>query len=112
MMDNFSQILLRMLKAASAYSIRNRFEDATPFKVYVNFDIPLFEAHINVDTVDNWLNSLEGYLSVHNISDRENITFVSLRQSPMSKIGGVLIGRKTHQTSLECLRKNPLGDLL
>jgi hypothetical protein len=34
---------------------------ATPFKVQVNFDIPLFEVLIDVDVVDKWLNLLEGY---------------------------------------------------
>jgi hypothetical protein len=33
---------------------------ATPFKVHVNFDIPLFEGLIYVDVVDKWLNLLEG----------------------------------------------------
>jgi hypothetical protein len=50
-------------------------DHATPFKVQVNFDIPLFEGPIDVDVVDKWLNSLEGYFSVHNFFDREMITF-------------------------------------
>jgi hypothetical protein len=33
----------------------------TPFKVHVNFDIPLFEGLIDVDVVDKWLNLLKGY---------------------------------------------------
>jgi hypothetical protein len=32
-----------------------------------------------VDVVDKWLNLLEGYFSVHNSSDRENITFAVLK---------------------------------
>ena len=43
MMDNFTQILLRMLAAASVSSTSSQFGDATPFRVQVNFDIPLFE---------------------------------------------------------------------
>ena len=43
MMDNFSQILLRMPTTASASSTSSQFRDATPLKVQVNFDIPLFE---------------------------------------------------------------------
>ena len=66
MMDSFSQILLRMSAVASASSTRSRFRDATPFKVQVNFDIPLFEGKIDVDALDKWLNVLEGYFSVHN----------------------------------------------
>ena len=43
MMDIFSQILLRMSIAAITYSMSSQFEDATPFKVQVKFDIPLFK---------------------------------------------------------------------
>ena len=71
-----------MSTAASAYSMSSWFEDATPFKVQVNFDIPLFEGHIDVDALDNWLNVLEWYFSVHNFFDRENITFSLLKVAP------------------------------
>jgi hypothetical protein len=44
MMDNFADILRRQLMvAAKASSTRIHFTSATPFKVQVNFDIPLFE---------------------------------------------------------------------
>ena len=111
MMDSFTQILLRMPAAASESSTSSRFGDATPFKVQVNFDIPLFEGNIDANALDNWLNVLEGYFSVHNFFDKEKITFALLKHSPMSKICGVLIMRKTHQTSLECLKQIPLGPL-
>ena len=52
---------------------------ATPFKVQVNFYIPLFEGLIDAYVVDKWLNLLEGYFSVHNYFDRENITFSLLK---------------------------------
>jgi hypothetical protein len=58
---------------------------ATPFKVQVNFDIPLFEGLIDADVVDKWLNLPEGYFSVHNFSDRENITFALLKAIPHVK---------------------------
>ena len=80
MMDSFTQILLRMSAAASASSTSNRVGDETPFKVQVNFDIPLFEGQIDADAVDNWLNVLEGYCSVQNLSERENITFALLKE--------------------------------
>jgi hypothetical protein len=51
----------------------------------VNFDIPLFEGLIDADVVDKWLNLLEGYFSVHNFSDRENITFSLLKVIPHVK---------------------------
>ena len=100
-----------MPSTASASSTSNQFGDATPFKIQVNFDIPLFEGNIDADALDNWLNVLEGYFSIHNFFDRENIILHSLRKSPMSKIGGVLIGNKTHQTSLKCLGQIPLGPI-
>jgi hypothetical protein len=58
---------------------------ATPFKVQVNFDIPLFEGLIYVDVVDKWLNLLEGYFSVHNFCNREKITFALLEVVPHVK---------------------------
>jgi hypothetical protein len=53
--------------------------------VYINFDIPIFEGHIDIDVVYKWLNLLEGYFSVHNFSNRENITFVLLKVVPHVK---------------------------
>jgi hypothetical protein len=38
-----------------------------------------------VDVVDKWLNLLEGYFSVHNFCDRENITFSLLNIVPHVK---------------------------
>ena len=34
---------------------------ATPFKVQVNFEIPIFEGQIDADAIDILLNLLEGY---------------------------------------------------
>jgi hypothetical protein len=81
MMDNFAQIL-RWLPTGEAYSSRGH---ATPFKVQVNFYIPLFEGLIYVNDVDKWLNLLKGYFSVHNFSDREKITFALLKVIPHVK---------------------------
>ena len=58
------------------------FRGATLFKVQVNIDIPLFKVQIDVDAIDKWLNLLEGYFSVHNFFDRENITFALLKEIP------------------------------
>ena len=85
MMDSFTQILQRMLAAASASSTSSRFGDATPFKVQVKFDIPLFEGNIDADALDHWLNVLEGYFSVHNFYYKENITFALLKVTPHVK---------------------------
>jgi hypothetical protein len=50
--------------------------------VQVNFDIPLFEGQIDVDTLEKWLNLLEGYFSVQNFSNSEKITFALLKALP------------------------------
>jgi hypothetical protein len=81
MMDNFAQILQGLSIGESSSSS----EHATPFKVHVNFDIPLFEGLIGVDVVDKWLNLLEEYFSVHNFFDREKITFSLLKVIPHFK---------------------------
>ena len=88
MMDNFAQILRRLSTSTEGTSSNNQFVGPTPFKVQVNFDIPLFEGQIDADALEKWLNQLEGYFSVHNFSNREKITFDFLRRSPMSRIGG------------------------
>ena len=59
-----------------------RFRYETSFKVQVKFDIPLFEGNIDADALDNWLNVLEGYFSVHIFFDREKITFALLKVVP------------------------------
>jgi hypothetical protein len=83
MMDNFFQILRRLPMAATeASSTRNHFTSATPFKVQVNFDIPLFEGQIDADALEKWLNLLEGYYSVQKKFDSEKITFTLLKSLP------------------------------
>jgi hypothetical protein len=47
----------------STSSSSSHFGDATPFKVQVNFDIPIFEGQIDADALEKWLNLLEGYFS-------------------------------------------------
>ena len=58
-----------MPTATDAPSTSSLFEDVTPFKVQVNFDIPLFEVQIDAHALDKWLNILEGYFFVHNFFD-------------------------------------------
>jgi hypothetical protein len=80
-MDNFAQILQRLPTGETSSSSGH----ATPFKVHVNFNIPLFEGLIDANVVDKWLNLLEGYFLVHNFFDRENITFALLKVAPHVK---------------------------
>ena len=84
MMDNFSHILQR-LPTYGASASNNHSGGATPFKVQVKFDIPVFEGQIDADVVDRWLNLLEGYFSVHDFSDQEKITFSLLKATPHVK---------------------------
>jgi hypothetical protein len=75
MMDSFMQILWRLPTRDTSSSNRG----SAPFKVQINFDIPIFEGHIDEDIVEKWLNLLEGYFSVHNFSNKEKITFALLK---------------------------------
>jgi hypothetical protein len=81
MMDSFTQILQWLPKGDASSSSGG----AAPFKVQINFDIPIFEGHIDADVVDKWLNLLEGYFSIHNFSNREKITFALLKVIPHVK---------------------------
>jgi hypothetical protein len=84
MMDNFSQILQR-IPTSDASTSNSHSGGATPFKVQVNFDIPIFEGQIDADVVDRWLNLLEGYFLVHEFFDRERIIFALLKAAPHVK---------------------------
>jgi hypothetical protein len=66
-------------------SSRNHFEGTSPFKVQVNFYNTIFEGQIDVDSLEKWLNMLEGYFFVHNFSEREKITFALLKVIPHVK---------------------------
>jgi hypothetical protein len=81
MMDSFAQIL-RWLPTGDTSSSS---EGTAPFKVQINFDIPIFEGQIDANVVDKWLNLLEGYFYVHNFSNKEKITFALLKVVPHVK---------------------------
>jgi hypothetical protein len=85
MMENFSHILQRLSITTDTSSSRDHFGGTSPFKVQVNFYIPIFEGQIDADALEKWLNLLEGYFSVHNFSDREKITFALLKALPHVK---------------------------
>jgi hypothetical protein len=79
MMENFSNVLQCLLIKKYAYSLNNQFGGTSPFEVQVNFYIPIFEGHIDADALEKWLNLLEGYLYVHNFSDKKKITLSLLK---------------------------------
>ena len=85
MMENFSHILQRLPIASGASSSSGHFGGTSPFKIQVNFDIPIFESQIDVNALEKWLNMLEGYFFVQRFSDRENITFALLKALPHVK---------------------------
>jgi hypothetical protein len=84
MMDNFAQILRRLSASNASTSSKG---DA-PFKVQINFDIPIFEGQIDADAIDRWLNLLEGYFLSTTFLIEKSLHLRSSRLSPMSKIGG------------------------
>jgi len=85
MMENFTHILRRLLMAVEASPTRIHFRGATPFKVQLNFYISLFQVQIDEDALEKWLNLLEGYYSIQNISNGKNITFTLLKSLPHVK---------------------------
>ena len=84
MMDSFAQIL-HQLPRGDASASNSYSGNATPFKVQVSFEIPIFEGQIDVDVVDKWLNLLDAYFSVHEFLSREEIVFTLLKAAPHVK---------------------------
>jgi hypothetical protein len=60
MMENFSHILQRLSITVGTSSSSGQFGGTSPFKVQVNFDIPVFEGQIDANALEKWLNMLEG----------------------------------------------------
>jgi hypothetical protein len=85
MMENFSHILQCLSIASGTSSSSGHFGGTSPFKVQVNFDIPVFEGQIDAEALEKWLTLLEGYFFVHNFSDKEKITFALLKALPHVK---------------------------
>jgi hypothetical protein len=85
MMENFSHILQCLPITTCMSSSSGHFGSTSPFKVQVNFYIPIFEGQIDANALEKWLNLLEGYFSIHNFFDRENITFALLKALPHVK---------------------------
>jgi hypothetical protein len=81
MMDSFAQILQWLPIGDTSSSSGG----VAPFKIQINFDISIFEGQVDAYFVDKWLNILEGYFSIHNFSNRENITFALLKVVPIVK---------------------------
>jgi hypothetical protein len=85
MMENFAHILQHVLITTCTSSSSDHFGGTSPFKVQVNFDIPIFEGQIDANDLERWLNLLEGYFSIQKNFDRENVTFALLKDLPHVK---------------------------
>ena len=84
-MENFSHILQCLPIESGTSSSSGHFGGTLPFKVQVNFDIPVFEGQIDAEALEIWITLLEGYFSIHNFSDKEIITFALLKALPHVK---------------------------
>jgi hypothetical protein len=111
-MENFYHILQRLPITVETSSLNNQFGGTSPFKVQVNFYIPIFEGKVNANSLEKWLNLLEVYFYVHNFFESENITLHSLRLYPMSNIGGKRTRSKVPQRILKYMGSSPLGIFL
>ena len=70
---------------ADASTSSDHFGGTTPFKVQVNFEIPIFEGQIDTNALEKWVNLPEGYFSVYNFFGTEKITFALLKVDPHVK---------------------------
>jgi hypothetical protein len=90
MMDSFTQILQWLPTGDTSSSNRG----TAPFKVQINFDIPIFEGQIEIDVVDKWLNLIEGIFLSITFRINKRLLLCSSKSFPMSNIGGKLSVRK------------------
>ena len=110
-MDKIAQILQRLprdnMSTSSSYS-----GSATPFKVQVNFDLPIFEGQIDADVVDKWLNMLEGYFFVHYFSIWKILFSLFSKPPPMSRTGGKPTASRRMKIRLTIFSRTHLGFIL
>ena len=61
--------------------MRHHSDKIIPFKEKMNLDIPNLEGNIDAKFVDNWVQQLESYYAVNQLSEEEKITIASLKMS-------------------------------
>ena len=62
-------------------STRAHFDKINPFKVKMNLYLPNLIVKIDAESVDNWVQQIESYYSVNQLSEAEKITIASLEMS-------------------------------
>ena len=112
MMENFSHILQRLQITTGTSSSSNHFGGTSPFKVQVNFDIPVFERQIDAEALEKWLTCWKVISLFTIFPTKKRSPSHSLKISLMSNIGGKITGRKVPQRSLEYMGSGPLGIFL
>ena len=109
-MEKFAQILWRM-PIGDASSSESHSRGATPFKVQVNFDIPIFEVQRDVDVIDKCLNMLEGYFQFMIFPIGKILLLCSSKSPPMSRTSEKPTANRGTRENPHCFQQNPLGTL-
>ena len=81
MFDQFSEILMRFASTSRESSTSPHSDIISPFKVQMNLDILNLEGKIEAESVNNWVQQLESYYVVNQLSEAEKITIASLKMS-------------------------------
>ena len=80
--EMFTQFNNNLMQFASAFReslTKSHSHKINPFKVKMNLDILNLEGNIDAESIDNWVQQLESYYSVNQLSEAENITIESLK---------------------------------
>ena len=79
--SSFNEILLRVTANFGESSTWSHSNKISPFKVQMNLDIPNLGGNIDAESIDNWVQQMESYYVVNQLSEAENITMASLNMS-------------------------------
>ena len=69
MFTQFSKILLRFTVNFGESLTQSHYDKIIPFKVQMNLDIPNLEGNIDMEFVDNWVQQLESYYGMNQLSE-------------------------------------------
>ena len=81
MFSHFSEILMQVTLNYGESLMRPHSDKIIPFKVQMNMDILNLEDMIDAESVDNWVQQLESYYAVNQLSKAEKITISSLKMT-------------------------------